>query len=94
MHNQYSLEAYTSFVLFFILSFGLIFESPLVLLGLAKIGLVTREGLEKRRRIVILGCFIIAAVLTPTPDMINQTLMAVPAWRFLFEATLLVMRGS
>jgi sec-independent protein translocase protein TatC len=91
VQNHYSLEAYTSFVLFFVLSFGLIFEAPLLILALAKLGLVTYAGLVQRRRIVILGCFVVAAVLTPTPDMVNQSLMALPMW-LLFEGTLVVMR--
>lgn len=86
----YSLEAYTSFVLFFLLGFGLVFESPILLLMLARIGLVSREGLVARRKIVILGCFVVAAILTPTPDMVTQTLMALPMW-LLFEGTLVVL---
>lgn len=88
---QYSLEAYTSFVLYLVLAMGLIFEAPVVLIFLARLGLVTSSGLAARRKIVILGCFIVAAVLTPTPDMVTQTLVAVPMW-FLFEGTLVTLR--
>ena len=88
---QYSLEGYTSFVLYLTLTMGLIFESPVVLLFLAKIGIVSSESLAARRKIVILMCFIIAAVVTPTPDMVTQTLVALPMWA-LFEGTLLLLR--
>lgn len=88
---QYSLEAYTSFVLFLTLAMGLIFEAPVVIVFLARLGLVTSTGLAARRKIVILGCFIVAAVLTPTPDMVTQTLVAVPMW-LLFEGTLITLR--
>ena len=88
---QYSLDNYTSFVLFLTLAMGLIFESPVVIIFLARLGIVTAKGLAARRKIVILGCFIVAAVITPTPDMVTQTLVAVPMWG-LFEATLLTLR--
>lgn len=88
---QYSLEAYTSFVLFLTLAMGLIFEAPVIIVFLARLGIVTSGGLAARRKIVILGCFIVAAVLTPTPDMVTQTLVAVPMW-LLFEGTLITLR--
>jgi len=88
---QYSLEGYTSFVLYLTLTMGLIFESPVVLVFLAKLGLVSSTSLAERRKIVILTCFIVAAVVTPTPDMVTQTLVALPMWA-LFELTLVGLR--
>jgi sec-independent protein translocase protein TatC len=72
------LSSFLSFVLFFLLSFGLIFELPVVLYFLAKVGMVKAAPLRRIRRYAIVGFFIIAAILTPTPDVINQTLMAAP----------------
>ena len=69
---------YTDFVIKFALAFGLVFELPVVITVLALIGVVTPQFLSKNRKYAILINFIIAAVLTPTPDMINQTLMAGP----------------
>jgi sec-independent protein translocase protein TatC len=89
--EQYSLEAYTSFVLFFVLSLGVVFESPIVILFLARLGIVTSRGLSERRRYVILGCFVAAAVITPTPDMVTQSLVAIPLW-LLFEGTLIGLK--
>jgi len=60
------------------LAFGLVFELPLVLTMLSKMGVVTPQFLSKNRKYAILINFIIAAILTPTPDMLNQTLMAGP----------------
>jgi sec-independent protein translocase protein TatC len=88
---QYSLENYTSFVLYLVLAMGLIFESPVVIVFLARLGIVTSESLRARRKITILVCFIVAAVITPTPDMVTQTLVALPMWA-LFEATLIALR--
>lgn len=91
VEEQYSLEAYTSFVLFFVLALGVVFEAPVVIVFLARLGLVTRTGLAERRRAVVLGCFIAAAIITPTPDMVTQTLVAVPLW-LLFEGSLVALK--
>ena len=74
------LSAFLSFVLFFLFSFGAIFELPVVLYFLAKVGIVKSGPLRKIRRYAIVAFFIIAAILTPTPDVVNQTLMAAPMW--------------
>jgi sec-independent protein translocase protein TatC len=73
-----TVSSYTDFVIKFTLAFGLVFELPVVITILSLIGVVTPQFLSKNRKYAILVNFIIAAVLTPTPDMINQTLMAGP----------------
>ena len=73
-----TISAYTDFVIKFALAFGLVFEMPVVITVLSLIGIVTPQFLSKNRKYAILINFIIAAVLTPTPDMINQCLMAGP----------------
>ena len=73
-----TVASYTDFVIKFALAFGLVFELPVVITVLALIGVVTPQFLSKNRKYAILINFIIAAVLTPTPDVINQTLMAGP----------------
>ena len=73
-----TVASYTDFVIKFALAFGLVFELPVVITVLALIGVVTPQFLSKNRKYAILINFIVAAVLTPTPDMINQTLMAGP----------------
>src|SRR5262249_39980772 len=70
--------SYTDFVIKFALAFGLVFELPVVITVLALIGIVTPPFLSRNRKYPILINFIVAAVLTPPPDMINQTLMAGP----------------
>ncbi len=66
------------FILKFTLAFGLVFEMPVVITLLSMLGVVTPQFLSKNRKYAILINFIIAAVLTPTPDALNQTLMAGP----------------
>ncbi len=73
-----TVSSYTDFVIKFALAFGLVFELPVVITILSLIGVVTPQFLSKNRKYAILVNFIIAAILTPTPDMINQTLMAGP----------------
>ncbi|CAO0820629.1 Sec-independent protein translocase protein TatC [Desulfarculales bacterium] len=69
---------YLSFSFTILMAFGLAFETPLILFFLAKLGLIDAKMLRKHRRYAILGIFIIAAVVSPTPDAITQTLMAIP----------------
>ena len=73
-----TVSSYTDFVIKFTLAFGLVFQLPVVIMILSLIGVVTPQFLSKNRKYAILVNFIIAAILTPTPDMINQTLMAGP----------------
>jgi sec-independent protein translocase protein TatC len=72
------LDEYLDFSLGLLLAFGVVFETPLFIFFLARLGLVTATGLRKKRKFAVLGSFIVAAVLTPTPDAINQCLMAFP----------------
>jgi len=73
-----TLENHIDFLLKFTLAFGAVFELPLAITLLARMGLVTSKQLAKNRKYAILGAFIAGAVLTPTPDAFNQTLMAGP----------------
>jgi sec-independent protein translocase protein TatC len=86
-----SVGAYIDFCLKFILSFGLVFELPIVIVFLTKMGIVTPKTLSKNRKYAVLISFIIAAVLTPTPDAFNQTLMAGPIM-VLFEIGIIASR--
>lgn len=73
-----TLENHIDFLLKFTLAFGAVFELPLAITVLARIGVVTAKQLARNRKYAILGAFIAGAVLTPTPDAFNQTLMAGP----------------
>lgn len=79
---QISIEAYVGFALWFLLVFGMIFEVPLAITLMAKIGWVDAPFLKKYRKWAFLGAFIFAALLTPTPDPFNQCLMALPMYVF------------
>jgi sec-independent protein translocase protein TatC len=68
---------YISFLTRMIIAFGTMFELPLVILALSKFGIVTPEMLKKGRKYVIVGIFIVAAILTP-PDVVSQIMLAIP----------------
>ena len=73
-----SIGSYIDFLLKFTVAFGAVFELPLIITILARMGVVNAKMLAKNRKYAILGAFITAAILTPTPDMFNQALMAGP----------------
>lgn len=86
-----SVGNYVDFCLKFILAFGAVFELPIVIVFLTRMGLVTPKTLAKKRKYAVLLAFIVAALLTPTPDAFNQILMAGPII-ILYEAGILVSR--
>lgn len=75
---QWSFDSYISFVTSFLLWIGLAFETPLVVYVLAKLGVIQADTLARQRKFAILGAFILAALITPTPDPFNQILVAIP----------------
>lgn len=86
-----SVGSYIDFSLKFILAFGVVFELPLVIIFLTRFGIVSPELLARSRKYAVLGAFVAAAVLTPTPDAFNQSLMAVPII-ILYEIGILLSR--
>lgn len=82
---------YISFVTTFILGVGLVAEMPVIIFALTRIGLVSRSWLARRRGYILIICFVIGAIITPTPDPFNQTLVSVPMY-LLFELGLLLSR--
>jgi sec-independent protein translocase protein TatC len=91
MMPMLSVGQYTDFCLKFILAFGAVFELPIVIIFATRMGFVTTKTLAKNRKYAILIAFIVAAILTPTPDAFNQTLMAVPMI-LLYEVGILAAR--
>lgn len=83
-----SVANYVSFVGIMLLAFGFVFEFPIVIVFLTKLGLITPAFLRKNRKYALLGLFVIAAILTP-PDVFSQILMAGPLW-LLYEISILI----
>ena len=84
------ISKYLEFVLKLFFAFGMAFEVPIVTIVLVWAGVTTPESLIAKRPYVIVAAFIIGMLLTP-PDMISQTLLAVPMW-LLFEAGIVFSR--
>lgn len=85
-----SIKGYLAFSISMLKVFGIAFQLPLVLVGLNRVGLLSKQSAIKSRKYVIIGVFILAAMLTP-PDILSQVLLAVPMW-LLFEISLVFMR--
>lgn len=86
-----SMESYLDFMLMLVVPFGFAFNVPVVLTMLAYLNIVSAKMLMKYQRHVILVAFIIAGVITPTPDIITQTLLAVPLI-LLYEVSIVIIK--
>jgi sec-independent protein translocase protein TatC len=82
---------YIDFVLKFLLACGIVFELPLVIVLLSRMGIVSPNMLSKYRKYAFLASFILGAILTPTPDVFNQTLVSIPIY-LLYEVGILFAR--
>ena len=82
------IESYLDFVLTMFLAFGVTFEVPIIVIVLVRMGFVSVEKLKAIRPYVIVGAFVVAAIVTP-PDVTSQLLLAVPMC-LLYELGLLI----
>jgi sec-independent protein translocase protein TatC len=84
------IDKYLSFAMTTFLAFGITFEVPVVVVVLVRMGIVTLAKLKEARPYVIVGAFVIAAIVTP-PDVLSQLLLAIPMI-LLYELGLLIAR--
>jgi sec-independent protein translocase protein TatC len=85
------LSSFIGFVTNFMLAVGITFELPPVMFLLAKLGVVSAKRMGGARRFVVVIAFIAAAIITPTPDPVNQTIVALPIY-LLYELGVLFAR--
>jgi len=90
LEAMFSLSKYISFIISILIPFGVVFELPLLITLLVKLNLITSEFLTSNRRYVIVSIFVFAAILTP-PDIISQTMMALPLI-LLYEGSIIVAK--
>lgn len=86
-------NSYFTFVAFFILAFGLVFELPLVLTFMAQVGLITSETLQRKRASSHIGMWIASTFLTPGADIYSPIILGT-AMSFLYELTILFIRWT
>lgn len=86
-----SVSKFVNFISIFMFAFGVIFELPIFMVFMAKVGVFKRRFYEKNRRYAILLIAIMSAVLTPTPDIVNMTLMGMPLI-LLYESGIIILR--
>ena len=84
------IDSYLGFILKLFFAFGIAFEIPIATLLLIRAGVTTRESLAQKRPYIVVGCFVFGMLLTP-PDVISQSLLAIPTW-LLFELGLLLSK--
>lgn len=89
--NQFTIESYFSFVLGLILAAGAVFEMPVLSWTLSRFGVITPKMMTTYRRHAVIVLLIVAAIVTPTPDPVNQVMMAGPLY-ILYEVSIVVSR--
>lgn len=93
VEQRYSIDRYISFVSTILLWAGLVFETPLVMFFVAKLGVATHETFASARRGVIIGAAVVAAIITPTHDPFNMLLVIIP-FLVLYELGILLARWA
>lgn len=89
--QRWAAERYLDFVTTFMFWVGLTFELPIVMYFLSKLGVVSAQRMANFRKYAFVLAFVIGAVITPTPDPINQTIVSLPIY-FLFELGVILAR--
>ena len=87
---MFSLGKYVDFLFAFLIPFGIMFELPVMVVWLSRLGLITADQLVKARKFIILGVFTASAILTP-PDVVSQCMLAMPLL-VLFEFSVICCR--
>jgi sec-independent protein translocase protein TatC len=87
----WTIQKYASFVASFLFWVGVMFELPIIMFFLSKLGVVSHQRLARFRKYAFVLAFIIGAAITPTPDPINQTIISLPIY-FLFELGVILAR--
>ncbi|HEY0581170.1 MAG TPA: twin-arginine translocase subunit TatC, partial [Chloroflexota bacterium] len=89
--QRWAAERYLDFVTTFMFWVGLTFELPIVMYFLSKMGIVSPQRMASFRKYAFVMAFVIGAIITPTPDPINQTIVSLPIY-FLFEIGVILAR--
>lgn len=88
---MWSIEEYLSFITALLFWIGVAFETPIVLFVLAKLRVIDARRLGRYRKYALIGAFVLGAIITPTPDPVNQAIVAIPLY-LLYELGVLLAR--
>ena len=91
LQPMFSIGQYLSFVISFMLPFGFVFELPLFIIVAAKLGVIGSGFLAAKRKMVVVLSFVVGAVVSPTPDVFSQTMIAVPLM-VLYEISIIIVK--
>ncbi|MCX8057702.1 MAG: twin-arginine translocase subunit TatC [Ignavibacteria bacterium] len=91
IENKFAIDEYLSVVLSLIILAGVVFELPMLSFFLTKLGLLTPKFMRKHWRFAIVFILVLAAIITPTVDPVNQSLLAIPLF-LLYELSILVSK--
>jgi sec-independent protein translocase protein TatC len=91
VENQWTLDNYISFVTRVMFWMGIVFQTPLLMFFLAKLGIITPKQLAKFRKFAVLVIAIVAALVTPTPDPVNMMIVMLPLY-MLYEVGIVLAR--
>ena len=86
----WTIDHYINFVLMFLLSFGLAFELPIILILLVRLKIISAKSLSEKRPYIIVVLAIVAAILTP-PDVVSQVMLLIPLW-LLYEISVFISK--
>jgi sec-independent protein translocase protein TatC len=89
INNFFTLDNYIGFLTMMMLGCGIVFELPMIIYFLAKLGIITAKFMRTYRRHAIVVIMILAAVITPSPDMFTMTIVAIPIY-LLYELSIIV----
>lgn len=90
VHNDFDLSSYISLIRSSVIACGLIFELPIIIYFLAKVGVITPEFLKKYRKFALVIVLIVSAIITP-PDIASQVIVAIPVL-ILYEVSIIIAR--
>ncbi|MBP2664004.1 MAG: tatC [Firmicutes bacterium] len=91
LQPMFSIGQYLSFVISFLVPFGFIFELPLFIFVMARLGIIDSKFLVAKRKMVLFLSFVIGAFISPTPDVFSQTMVAVPMI-LLYEISIIIVK--
>ena len=86
-----TVKDYLDLLIWMVIGCGLVFETPVLLVLLGMVGILDSSQLAKSRKMVVIIIFVIAAIVTPSPDPMSQTALAVPMC-IMYEASIWILR--